>query len=248
VDRADYSRITHGDLRLLNPLSSERVDEVLDLLELDAGDRVIDIGCGKGELLIRVGERFDIEGLGIDLSKEYVAWARNEAMNRVPNGQITFVTRDASKMEPTPRSFDLAINVGSSHVFGDYETALRRLHDIVKPGGLVLFGEGFWRREPSPDFLEALGGTADELADYAGLISTCIASGFTPIYTLVSSDEDWDRYEWSLIRNGELYAARNPSVPGVEGLLDWVRHSRDRFVTLGGRETFGFCLLLLMAA
>lgn len=247
MNRAEISEITHGDISLLNPIASPKLDEVVALLELNPGARVVDIGSGRGEVLMRVAETYEVEATGVDVSLSAVEQARRRTAGRGGRSEVRFVHADAATIDFGINAFDLAINVGSSHALGGYRSALQRLFEIVRPGGLVLFGEGFWRRAPNPDYLAQLGpgATGEELADYSGLITSTIEAGFTPLYVVESSREDWDRYEWTLIRNGELFAAGNPDVEGVDELVEWVRRARDRYSMPGGRDTLGFALLLL---
>ena len=91
------------------------------------------------------------------------------------------------------------------------------LHELVRPGGEVLLGEGYWRQPPSAEYLDALGGaSADELPDYTGLMRAAEEAGLTPLYASVASEADWDRYEWRLILNAERWAAAHPADPGAE--------------------------------
>lgn len=110
----------------------------------------------------------------------------------------------------------------------------------------MLLGEGYWRRAPSPDYLEALGGaSADELPDYSGLMRAAEQAGLTPLHSAVASEADWDRYEWRLILNAERWASDNPGDQGAELLLERARRARERMTMPGGRETLGFALILL---
>ena len=60
--------LTHRDHVLCNPLSEPKLDEMIWLLDLPRGARVLDIACGKGELLVRLAERHATRGVGVDLS------------------------------------------------------------------------------------------------------------------------------------------------------------------------------------
>jgi SAM-dependent methyltransferase len=205
---------------------------------------VLDVGCGKGELLIRVAERWKTTGLGVDPTPAFVETARTEATRRLGAGRLEFVEAKAEDADLQPGAFDLAINVGASHAFGDYRAALRALADLVPAGGQVLYGDGFWRREPIPEYLAALGAEADELPDYGGLAGAGMDAGLTPLYIAASSDDDWDRYEWGLLHSAERYAAAHPDEPGIDGLLEWAHAGRDRYLGPGGRDTLGFALVL----
>jgi len=147
---------------------------------------------------------------------------------------------------PPPGPFDLVVCIASSHAIGGFPAALGALRELTAPGGQVLLGEGYWRRPPSDDYLVALGdASADELADYPGLVRAAEEAGLTPLHSSVASEADWDRYEWRLILNAERWAAANPHDPGAELLLERARRARERVTMPGGRETLGFALTLL---
>ena len=58
-----------------------------------------------------------------------------------------------------------------------------------------------------------------------------------PLYAATASEQDWERYEWTLILNAER-----------AGLGDYARGNRDRYAKLGGREQLGFGLWLFAGA
>jgi SAM-dependent methyltransferase len=229
VDRAEASRIAHGDLRLWNPLDDRALDEAVGLLDLPPGGSVLDVGSGRGEVLRRVSERWDVRGVGYDSDPALVEGTSLEL-------------RDS----PPPGPFELVLCIASSHALGGFPDALDALAGLVEPGGQVLLGEGYWQRAPSAEYLHALGGaSADELPDYTGLMGAAERAGLTPLWSSVASEADWDRYEWLLILNAERWAAAHPHDPGAEVLLERARHARARMTMPGGRETLGFALVLL---
>ncbi len=236
MERADWSRIAHTGIDLMNPLPVAKLDEVLELLALEPGARVIDLGCGKGELLRRLAARYEIRGMGVDHSAALL----DEARRRAPAG-VTFVVADLTAFSTGAR-FDLAAALGAS--VGGYRATLARLAGHVDPGGLVLLGEGYWRREPSDDYLAALEASRDELPDYPGLFAAAAEHGLEPRYAVTANTDDFDRYEWRWSMNGERYAAANPNEPGVDEFLAWIRNGRRRYIELGGREALGFGLFL----
>ena len=79
---------------------------------------------------------------------------------------MTFVEGDLTTFA-TEAPFDLAAALGAT--FDGYRSTLARLAGHVHPGGLVLLGELYWRRDPSEAYLAALEATRDELPDYGGL-------------------------------------------------------------------------------
>jgi hypothetical protein len=157
----------------------------------------------------------------------------------VPAG-INVIVADIETWNRGRGAFDLVASVGSP-------AQLSSLAGLVRPGGLVLYGNGYWRSEPSQEYVDALGGTGDELADYAGTVRRGEELGLTPVYAVTASLDDFDRYEWFWSLNGERYATAHPDEAGVADFLEWIRAGRRRYVELGGRDTLGFGLFLFRA-
>ena len=236
MERNDWTVVAHAGIDLMNPLPPAKLDEVLDLLALEPGARVIDLGCGKGELLRRLAALYEIRAVGVDRSPSLL----EEARRRAPAG-VTYIVADLTAFS-SGAPFDLAASLGAS--VGGFRPTLARLAGHLRPGGLALLGEGYWRREPDDAYLEALGASRDEMPDYAGLFAAAAEVGLEPRYALTADTDDFDRYEWRWSLNGERYAAANPDEPGVEAFLAFIRNGRRRYVELGGRETLGFGLFL----
>ena len=233
MDRAEASRVAHGELPLWNPLSRAALDEAIALLDLAPGSSVLDVACGRAEVLRRVAGRWRVEASGYDA---------DPALIESGTPGLDLRVRDS----PPPGPFDLVICIASSHAVGGFPDALAVLRDVASRGGQVLLGEGYWRREPSAAYLEALGGaSASELADYTGLMRAAEEAGLTPLHSSVASEADWDRYEWRLILNAERWAAANPDDSGAEVLLERAGRARRRMTMPEGRETLGFALTLL---
>ena len=237
MDRDEISAITHGERPFHNPLDPARIDEAIDRLGLRPGDRVLDAGCGPGELLVRIAERTGAGGLGIDSSAIVVEEARRRAAARAPGAALEF------RAEGWPEeTFAAACCLGSSHALGGLEPALAKLAAWVGPGGAVLLADGFWRRPPDPAVLAALGGaTEDELPDFAGLLRAGEAAGLEPVWVATSTRRDWEDYEWTLIANGDAYARAHDDGADVRA---WIDRARARLLAPGGSDTIGFALVV----
>ncbi|MEA2167531.1 MAG: hypothetical protein QOF76_831 [Solirubrobacteraceae bacterium] len=229
------SLIAHGDLAFHDPLAPERVDEMLVAAGLGPSDRLLDVGCGPGELLVRAAECCGCGGLGLDLSPEVIAAARARAAARAPAVDLAFEARD-TRADPPAGQYDLVACLGAIHALaGGFD----ELCALARPGGWVLLADGFWRRPPSQAYLDALGATADDLPDYAGLVGRADAS-----FVSVTSDDEWDRYEWTLIHNQLQWVAEHPEDPAAEAVAERARAARARYTGEGGRDTLGFALVL----
>ncbi len=241
TDQLRFTTIAHRDHIFLPPLSKAKVDQVLSMLELRPGARVIDVGCGKGEMLVRLAERWGARGEGVDVNPDFVTQARVRAEARVPAAGLVFHAAAAADIPCEPASFDAALCVGSTEAYGTYREALRALAQLVHAHGRLLIGENFWRRHPHPDYLEVLGARAEDLTDHPTNVRSGEEAGLVPICTAVASQDEWDGYELRFARAVEDYATAHPEDPEAEAMWKRIRRWREAY-DHWGRDTLGFGL------
>jgi len=243
MDRWRFFDITHADHVLCNPLSVAALDEMIGLLDLPAGARVLDIACGKGELLVRLVERYGVGGVGVDLSPFFIRDLRSKAAARVPGAGLELLEMDGADYRSESDGFDLACCLGASWTFGGHEGTLRALATFVRPAGQVLVGEPFWRREPDTAYLEAAGLRRDEFGTHAENVATGERIGLMPVYAMPGAVEDFDRYEALQWRAADRWARGHPDDPDRAELLERVARDRHAHLTWG-RDTLGWGLYL----
>ncbi len=232
-----------------NPTSIETLDEIVVLLDLPPGPSVLDIGCGKGELLLRAAERYGglggagCHGVGVDPSPYVLADLRAAAARRVPASRIELVEAPGASYEGPQASFDMAACVGATWAFDGLRGTLAALGRWARPGGLVLVGEPFWRREPAQAYLDWSGMTREEFGSHAGNVRTGVEEGLVPLLAFVSTEREWDRYETLQWRAAARYAAAHPDDPDVPELLERVERGRHEYLEWG-RDTLGWALYL----
>jgi demethylmenaquinone methyltransferase/2-methoxy-6-polyprenyl-1,4-benzoquinol methylase len=108
--------------------------QALDMLEIEPGDQVIDVGCGTG---------FGTEGvrqtttniLGVDQSPHQMAKARERLDERELLG---FTLGDAENLPVQTDSFDAAWSSGSIEYWPNPVAGLAEMRRVVKPGGRVV--------------------------------------------------------------------------------------------------------------
>lgn len=241
MDRWKYFAVTHRDHLVCNPTNIAKLDELIGLLDLPPGGRVLDIACGKGEPLVRIVERYGVRAVGVDLSPPFLRDARERVAARLPGADVELLEMDDASYAGEPGSFDLTMCLGASWIWGGYRGTLRALARFAKPGGLVLAGEPYWKREPDPAYLAAMDLTRERFADHAGNVAIGAEEGLTPLYAMVSSDDDWDRYEALQWRAAERYAVAYPDDPDAIAIRDRCRAARDAYLRWG-RDTLGWAM------
>ena len=115
----------------------------------------------------------------------------------------------------------------------------------VRPGGRILVGEGYWKREPHPDYLAVLGGIRDDLTDHTGNIAVGEREGLTLLHASESTLEEWDQFEGLYARTVEEYAAAYPEDADSAEMSTRITRWRDAYLRWG-RDTLGFGLYLFL--
>lgn len=246
MDRYRFSAIAHRNHAFSNPLSETKLMGILQKSDLQPQAKVIDIGAGKCELLIRLVEQYQVKATGIELYEGAIEEAKRNAEDRIPQDTIDFIVDDANAAvaKLSPGDFDLALCIGSTHALGGLKPTLQTLSRLVKKGGYLLIGEGYWKQSPDPAYLEALGGAEEsELNSHAGNVMLAEELGLAPLWSYVTSDDEWDAYEWLYSSSIESFCYEHPDDPDREAMLERIRSWRRTYLTWG-RDTLGFGLYL----
>ena len=244
MDRWKFFDIAHREHVFCNPMSVEKFEELIALLRLELNDRVLEIAPGKGEFIIRLAEQYHIDGIGVDLSPYFVSDAKEKQQQRMPNARLRFVEMDGADYEPKPReSFNLVACIGASWIFGGHRGTLKALKEMASPGGWVIVGEPYWRREPTAEYLDIIGESRSAYGAHYENMKVGQELGLTLVYTLVSNQDDWDRYEGLQWYAADKWARENPDDPDVEAVLKRIGENRENYLRWG-RETFGWAIYL----
>lgn len=84
---------------------AETTKEFVDMLDLKAGQRVLDVGCGIGGGDFYMAEEFDAEVVGLDLSVNMISFALERSIGR--KCAIEFEVGDCTKINYPDASFDV---------------------------------------------------------------------------------------------------------------------------------------------
>jgi SAM-dependent methyltransferase len=244
VEFVERMAIEHVDHVFMNPMSSAKIDELIELLELPAGSRVLDVGAGNGELLRRLVRRWGCSGVGVDASLPCVTQFREANARTGLSDSIEVVHGDGALFEAPPSSFDAVFCLGAEWIWGGFEGTLEALAALTKPNGRVVIGSPHWRVDhPSLEYLEAMGLTREQFGSHADHASAGDALGLRFSYALMSSQDDWDLYEGLRTRALQRWLLQNLDHPDRDELDS--NRDRDAYMRWG-REQLGWGMYLFV--
>ncbi|HET7032389.1 MAG TPA: class I SAM-dependent methyltransferase, partial [Casimicrobiaceae bacterium] len=153
MNRQKFSSIAHRDHDYCNPISAAKIEKVLDLLPLDGSSRVLDLGCGRAELALRIIERFASTVIAVDHSEFMLDAARERAEWTGALAKLHLDDSDIRNYQADPETFHLTVMLGAGGIDGGMAGICNQLKIWTRLGGYILIGEGYWQKKPSSEYV-----------------------------------------------------------------------------------------------
>lgn len=207
----NYFSVVERDQTIQNPFSKEGLERVTGYLRVCDGQWVLDVGCGKGWMLVTWAGRWAIQATGLEINPDFVAAAERHAAAAGVRERLTVVSGDARAFHPEPGGYDVVTCIGASFALGGFEPAVAWMAAAVRPGGRVAIGETF----------------TDNLAE---LVDTLDGHGLEPLGVVPATVKDWDHYESGHWQAAWSWAQAHPDHPDRDWLLSESRRWRDLYL------------------
>ncbi|EAS8986217.1 SAM-dependent methyltransferase [Salmonella enterica] len=239
--------ISESEHRIHNPFTDEKYATLGRMLRMKPETRILDLGSGSGEMLCTWARDHAITGVGIDMSSLFTAQAKRRAEKLGVSERVHFIHNDAAGYVANEKC-DVAACVGATWIAGGFAGTIELLAQSLKPGGIMLLGEPYWRQLPATDEIAQACGVSS-LADFLtlpGLVSTFDELGYDVVEMVLADQEGWDRYEAAKWLTMRRWLEANPDDDFAAEVRAELNIAPKRHVTYA-REYFGWGVFALIA-
>lgn len=251
----DYSSVTaaqqqtwsQGDFHEIARLNVGMAEQMCDLGELRAGERVLDVACGSGTAALVAARRY-CKVLGIDYVPALLERARLRA--RAEGFEAEFLEADAQDLPFADDSFDATLSVYGVQFAPGQHKAANELLRVTRPGGRIVLASPMptgWSADffavhanhnpPPPDVPSPLvWGTKEELERLLGHGTTTIISRPRPALQYWRSVEHAVEVFWNNF-GPTIRAAEMVGPDGHDALRDDLTAVFERYDCSDGPST-----------
>ena len=238
--------ITESAHRIHNPITAEKLATLGAALRMEAGARVLDLGSGSGEMLCTWARDHGIVGTGVDMSRLFTEQAKRRAEELGVADQVRFIHDDAVGYVADEKA-EVAACVGATWIGGGVAGTIEMLARSLRPGGIILIGEPYWRRLPPTEEVTK-GCLAHAISDFLSLpelLASFRNLGYDVVEMVLADQEGWDRYEAAKWLTMRRWLEANPDDELAKEVRAQLTSEPERYAAYT-REYLGWGVFALM--
>ncbi len=204
--------ITESAHRIHNPITPGKLAALGSALRLKRGARALDLGSGSGEMLCTWARDYGITGTGIDMSRLFTEQAKCRAEELGVADQVTFIHGDAAGFV-SDEKVDVAACIGATWIGGGVAGTIELLAQSLKPRGIILIGEPYWRQMPPTEDVakSCLAHASSDFLVLPDLLASFGPLGYDVVEMVLADQDGWDRYEAAKWLTMRLWLEANPA-------------------------------------
>ena len=239
--------ITESAHHIHNPITPEKLATLGAALRLEPAARVLDLGSGSGEMLCTWARDHGVTGTGVDLSVLFTEQAISRAAELGVTDQVSFIHGDAAGYVAADK-VAVAACIGATWIGGGVAGTIALLARSLRPGGVILIGEPYWRQLPPTEDV-AQGCLAGAISDFL-MLPELLASfrrlGYDVVEMVLADQDGWDRYEAAKWLTMRRWLEANPEDELAREVRARLSLEPERYAAYT-REYVGWGVFALMA-
>ncbi len=231
----DFFTVAESAHDVQNPISKDKLRLVATYLGLARGQRVLDVGCGRGWWPVELATAHGADVTGVESNEEFATAAVDRAAVAEVPDRVHVVRGPATDVTPATGSFDVVTCLGATFALGGLRDALGTMRRALRDDGRIAVGE--------VHAADPLAADAD-LASLAELVHICEEFDLELTALVTAGVDEWDHYEsqrWTAV---DAWASRHPDHPQRSELLARSRSMRNRYLSVE-REQLGWSVLVM---
>jgi SAM-dependent methyltransferase len=240
-----FHEIAEAGHRIQSPITDEQLLLLAEMCHVNSSTRLLDLACGKGELLCQWALHHGVIGVGVDISPVFIAAARHRGFDLAVWDKVTWVEGDAADYPTDFHQFDVVSCLGASWIGGSLAGTIDlmrvALHDA---GGTLIIGEPYWNELPPDDAYAALGVERDTFDTLDGTKARFKAAGVELVDMLLATHEGWDSYMDKQFKAVARWLDNNPDDSDADALREWIDNARTSYNKYG-RYYMGWGIFVL---
>jgi ubiquinone/menaquinone biosynthesis C-methylase UbiE len=191
-------------LETLHPGGFALTKRTAELADLKPNIKILDVSSGRGTQSIFYAKEFDVEVVGIDLSREMVRVATENAKKAGLDNQVKFKIGDSQELPFESDTFDVVINECAVGIPDDSQKVLTEMVRVAKPGGKILMHESTWRKkisdEEKDEISERYGTTPLEYEEWIAMLEKAGVS------EIITEFDEWSKPEmfWKIRKDRDV--------------------------------------------
>ncbi len=233
--------------RILDPFTDEQLMLLGEICRLNPGTKLLDLACGKGEMLCRWAQKYGVHGIGVDISSDFLESAKSRAKELNVSNNLTFIQGDAGNYSSETHAYDVVSCLGATWIGSGLTGTIELMKPAVTPNGLLLIGEPYWIDTPPEPAYGAFGVKPDDFVTLDIILERFESTGLKLVEMVLASHHSWDRYEASRWMAVDDFIRKNPNDPDASELNEWISDSRRAYLKYG-RRYLGWGVFVLRLA
>ena len=239
-----FHEIAESRHRILNPFTAEKLSLLGRICVGERPVHMLDLCCGKAEMLCTWVVDHDVSGVGVDISEVFLDAARERADELGVGDRVSLVHADAAKyVVEGVDQFDIVSCIGATWIGGGLVGTLELMRPRMKPRGLLVVGEPYWI-DQLPAGLSVVGVGDGDYESLTGTLDRIESAGFDLVEMVLASPDDWDRYVAAQWKTVDGWLDANADDPDAAAIREWIREGQRSYLAVD-RRYFGWGVFVL---